>query len=130
MAGNVGRADTIRKNNVVIVGVQDKRISWSGESIDVTSDEDVGVRKLLEDYGQQQLSISISGVFKDPTFRAIALNSSTSGHLTDITYHFADGSSIAGDVLLVGYDDGGPYNDATTFSVTLEYSNTWTLVPA
>lgn len=131
MAGNVGRADTIRKNNVVIAGVREKSLSWAGDPIDVTSDEDAGLRKLLEDYGQQQLSISLSGVFKnDTTFRAIALNSATSGHLNDVTYHFADGSSITGDVLLVGYEEGAPYNDATTFSVTLEYSDTWTLVSA
>lgn len=131
MAGNVGRADSIRKNNVVIAGVREKSLSWAGDPIDVTSDEDAGLRKLLEDYGQQQLSISLSGVFKDDTtFRDIALSSGTSGLLNDITYLFADGSSITGDVLLVGYEEGAPYNDATTFSVTLEYSDTWTLVPA
>ena len=131
MAGNVGRADSIRKNNVVIAGVREKSLSWSGEPIDVTSDEDGGIRKLIEDYGQEQLSISLSGVFKDDTtFRDIALNPGTTGLLTDITYNFADGSSITGDVLLVGYEEGAPYQDATTFSVTLEYSDTWTLVSA
>lgn len=131
MAGNVGRADLIKKNNVAIAGVREKSLSWAGDAIDVTSDEDGGIRKLLEVYGQQQLSISVSGIFKDDlTFRNIALNTGTTGLLTDITYEFSDGTTITGDVLLVGYEEGAPYKDATTFSVTLEYADAWTLNPA
>jgi predicted secreted protein len=131
MAGNVGRADVIKKNGVVIAGVREKSLSWAGEAIDVTSNEDGGIRRLLAEYGQQQLSISLSGVFKDDlTFRNIALNTGTTGHLTDITYEFEDGSEISGPVLLVSYEEGAPYKDATTFSVSLEYSDTWTFTPA
>lgn len=127
MAGNVGRADSIEKNSVVIAGVREKSLAWAGEAIDVTSDEDGGIRRLLSEYGQQQLTISGSGVFKTGgPFRAIALTPGTSGLLTDIQYKFADGGTITGDVLFTSYDEGAPYSEATTFSFTLEYSDTWT----
>lgn len=131
MPGNVGRADAILRNAVAVAGVREKSLSWGGEPIDVTSDEDGGIRQLIEDYGQQQLTISGSGVFKDDTtFRDIALTTGTTGLITDLTYVFADGSSITGDVLLTSYEEGAPYNDATTFTFTLEYTEAWTLVPA
>lgn len=128
MAGNVGRSDSIQKNSVVIAGVRNKSLAWGGEPIDVTSDEDGGIRQLIEDYGQQQLTISGDGVYKDDTtFRDIALTTATTGLLTDVSYVFADGTSITGDVLLTSYEEGAPYNDATTFSFTLEYTGNWTL---
>lgn len=131
MAGNAGRRDAIKKNAVVIAGVREKSLAWAGEPIDTTSDEDGGIRQLIEDYGQQQLTISGSGVFKDDTtFRDVALVTGTTGLLTDIVYEFADGSSITGDVLLTSYEEGAPYNDATTFTFTLEYTEAWTLVSA
>lgn len=128
MAGNAGRRDAIKKNSLVIAGVRNKSLAWAGEAIDVTSDEDGGIRQLIEDYGQQQLTISGDGLFKDDTtFRDIALTAGTTGLLTDVVYEFADGSSISGDVLLTSYDEGAPHNDATTFSFTLEYTGEWTL---
>lgn len=131
MAGNVGRADVIKKNDAVIVGVREKTISWAGEPIDVTAGEDNGIRKLLDVYGEQQLTISFSGVYKDDTtFRDTSLTTGTSGLLTDITYEFADGTFISGDVLLTSYEEGAPYKDATTFSATIEYTEAWTLNPA
>lgn len=131
MAGNVGRADAIKKNDVVIAGIRNKNIAWAGEPIDETSGEDNGIRKLLAEFGQQQLSISGDGVFKDDAiFRSIAYTIGTSKLLTDITYEFANGDVISGDVLLTTYDTGSPYNDATTFSFTLEYAGEWTLTEA
>ena len=131
MAGNVGRADAIKKGVAVIAGVREKTIAWAGEAIDVTSDEDGGIRQLLGVYGQQQLTISGSGVYKDDeTFRSVALNTGTTGLLTDVTYEFANGDVVSGDVLLTSYEEGAPYQDATTFSFTLEYTAGWTLTPA
>ena len=128
MAGNIGRSDALKKNNVVIAGVRDKNISWAGEAIDNTSAEDGGIRQLLSEYGQQQLTISGSGVYKDDeTFRLIALNPATSGLLTDVTYEFANGDVISGDVLLTSYNETGPYKESTTFDFTLEFSSNWTL---
>ena len=126
MAGNAGRFDAIKKTDVVIAGIREKSLAWSGEAIDVTSDEDGGIRQLIEEYGQQQLSISGSGVYKDDTtFRLIALTAGSTGLLTDITYEFSNGDIISGDVLLTSYNEGAPYKDATTFDFTLEYAGEW-----
>ena len=128
MPGNVGRADTITIAAATVAGIREKSLTWAGEPIDVTSEEDGGIRQLLDVYGQQQLSLSVSGVFKDDTtIRDICLDPTASGEVTDLVYTFADGTSITGNVLLVGYDEGAPYNDATTFSVTIEYTGDWVL---
>jgi len=131
MSGNVGRADAILKDGSAIAGIREKSIAWSGETVDLTSGEDNGIRKLLDQYGQQQLTVSGSGVYKDDaTFRNVALSSSTTGLMTDITYEFSNGDKITGDVILSSYNEGAPYKDATTFDFTLEYTGDWVLVEA
>jgi predicted secreted protein len=131
MAGNVGRLDLIKKNDIVMAGVREKTISWAGEVIDVTSGEDNGIRRLIDDagadaYGQQQLTISVSGLLKNfTTLRLIALNNTLTGVMDDITYEFANGDVISGDVLMSSYEEGAPYNGATTFSATFEFTGQW-----
>lgn len=136
MAGNVGRLDLLKKNNIVMAGVREKTISFSGEVIDSTSTEDNGFRKLIDDvgancYGQRQLTISCSGILKDfTTLRSIALNPALAGVIDDITYEFADGTEISGDVIMSSYEEGAPYNGATTFSATFEFTGVHSFTPA
>jgi predicted secreted protein len=137
MAGNVGRLDLLKKNNIVIAGVREKSISWAGEVIDSTSGEDNGFRRLIDDagqdaYGQVQLSISFSGLVKESAnnIRLIALNPALSGVLDDITYEFANGDRISGDVILSSYEESGSYKDASTFSAQLEFTGLWVYTPA
>ena len=136
MAGNVGRLDLLKKNGIVIAGVGEKTISYSGEVIDSASTEDNGFRKLIDDvgancYGQRQLTISCSGIVKDfNTLRMIAFNPALAGVIDDITYEFADGSEISGDVIMSSYEEGATFKDSTTFSATFEFTGAWTWTPA
>ena len=129
MAASIGRATLLKKNAVAIAGIRTKSISWSGDSIDVTTDEDSGVRLLLAESSQEQISISFDGVEKSTTIRDIALTIGTTKMLTDITYELDDGTVISGDFRLVSYERGSPYQDGTTFSGSLESSGPWVLTP-
>ena len=130
MAKSIGRATLLKKNDVAIAGVRTKSISWSGESIDVTTNEDAGVRLLLAESAQEQIDIAFDGIEEDGVIRDIALAIGTSKMLTDITYELDNGDVISGDFRLSSYDRGNPYNDGTTFSATLESSGAWTVTPA
>ena len=136
MVGNVGRAASLEKNSVVLAGVRTKTLTWGGESIDVTSGEDDGIRLLLSASGQEQLDIPVEGVTKDDTLLNIALDTTADKMLTDITLTFdirnptnTTAATLSGNFRLSGYEEGMAYNDAITFSVTLESSGAWTFTP-
>lgn len=136
MAGFVGREALLTKGATVLAGVRTKGLNWSGESIDVTSGEDDGLRLLLAASGQEQIDIPIDGIFKDDTLLNIVLDTTQSKLLTDIELELGiinptntTKATITGDFRLSGFEVGMPYNDASTFSGTLESSGAWVYTP-
>lgn len=131
MPAAIGRTGYIKKNNVVIAGIKNISLSWSGESVDVTTSEDLGKRLLLAESSQEKLDISFEGITKDVVFQALALGSA-SKMLTDITIEFplfgagSSGADISGNFRLVSYENEMPLDDAVTFTGSLESSGAWT----
>lgn len=131
----VGRNLKLMKNTEVVAGVRTKTLSWSGESIDITSGEDSGFRTLEAASGQEQIDISFEGIMKEETFRELVLGN-TSKMLTDITLEFpilgdtnTTAATLTGDFRISSFEEGAAYNDAVTFSGTLESSGEWTYTP-
>lgn len=130
----VGRKLLLKKGSTVLAGLRTKSLAWSGESVDMTTAEDDGKRLLDELSGQEQIDISIDGIMKGSTLRDLVLGSS-SKMLTDVTIEWpasasgATPASLSGDFRLSAYEEGAPYNDAITFSGTLESSGDWTYTP-
>jgi len=125
MPASTGRSALLKKGATTLLGMRTKSFSWGGTSIDITSDEDGGVRTLMAESGQEQLDISFDGVAKDSVIRLLALVYATSKMLTDVTLVMTDGT-IAGNFRLTSYEEGMPYQDGKTFSGTLESSGSWT----
>jgi len=134
MAGSVGREFLVKKNSIVLLGLRAKTFSFAGESIDITSGEDNGFRTLLSPSGQQSIDISFDGVAKDALIRDLVLTGSDL-LLTDIELEWplsdagTTPATLTGTFRLNGYEEGQPYNEATTFSSTLMSSGTWTYTP-
>lgn len=120
MPGFVGRNIGFTWNGQPIAGLREKGIARAGEPINVTSDENDGVRELLANVAAEStVDISLSGVTKDEVL-ALAWHT---GQLTGtfvITY--PNGTVLSGTAFLASYNDTGPYNDATTFDATLQSS--------
>jgi predicted secreted protein len=132
MAAKIGRELLIKKGATVLAGVRTKSMSYAGEPIDISGDDDAGFRTFLTETGQEALDLSVEGITKDATLRAIALGSG-SLMLTDITLNFpltgtqaTTGDEISGDFVLAGLEETGAYNDAMTFSASLQSSGAWT----
>lgn len=128
----VGRKLIIKKADTRIAGLRTASLAWGGESIDLTSGEDNGFRLLDEASGQEQLDISGEGIMKEELFRELALSGS-SKMLEDITieYPILDSANttpatMTGNFRLSSFEESAPYNDAITFSYTLESSGEWT----
>jgi predicted secreted protein len=116
VAEDLGRAIAFTWNGNAIPGVRQKAIKRNGAAVDVTSDENSGVRKLLEDAAQDNIDISLSGVTKVRTLMQ-DWHAGTRTRAVVITY--PDGSTLAGNFFLQDYTDTGPYNEAITFEAEL-----------
>jgi len=129
----VGRTLLLKKNDVVLAGLRSASLSWSGESIDLTTGEDSGKRVLEALSAQEQIDISAEGLMKEEQIRTLVLGSA-SKMLTDITIEFpildtatnSTAATLSGNFRISSFEEGAPYNDAITFSISLESSEAWT----
>lgn len=121
-----GRSLLIKKGSTVLAGMRTKGVAINGEPIDITSDDDSGYRTLLSDVGTLSVDLSIEGITKDDTLKALILAGGTSLMLTDITVEYPDGQSLAGNFFLTSLEETGAYNEAVTFSGSLQSSGAWT----
>lgn len=129
MAAAKGRLLQILKGGVAIAGVRTKGVAINGEPIDITSDDDGGYRTMLDDPGTMSLDLSVEGVTKDDELlQAIAAGANLK--LTDITINYPDGATMAGDFFLNSLEETGPYNEAVTFTASLQSSGVFTYTPA
>jgi predicted secreted protein len=134
MAGFIGREFLVKKNSVELLGLRAKTVSFAGESIDITTGEDDGFRTLLGPSGQQSIDISFDGIAKDALIRDLMISGGNL-LLTDIELEWplsSGGSTpatLTGNFRLNGYEEGQPYNEATTFSSSLMSSGTWVYTP-
>jgi len=133
--GAASRLLRVSKNAIPLLGVSAKTISAGSESIDVTTDEDVGFRTLLGVAGVETLDISGSGVTKDEILRQLALTGG-SKLLTDITIEYppvgtqTTGDEIAGDFYFNSFNEtGGGSDGAIEFDFSMQSSGAWTLTP-
>lgn len=128
MAAAKGRSLLVKRGTVVIAGIRTKTISYGGEPIDVTTDDDSGFRTLLTDAAQMQIDLSVEGITKDDELRAVVM-AGGSMMLTDITIEYPDGATLTGDFFLASVEESGAYNDAITFTGSLQSSGAWTYTP-
>ena len=117
---NIGRKMTVSIGGSVIAGCRTKSVSISKTPIDVTDDDDDGVRKLLAEAGQVDVSISVDGITKSTVLRDAA--KAPEGALSAVVVTFGDAGTFTGNCFVSSYEESGSYNDAVTFSATLEFA--------
>lgn len=130
--GLVGRAVKAYKGDEdtgTLFIARSKTITLGSESIDVTSDGDDGFRTLLSDPAQRSIDMSLEGVLRQDDFVGQFLDPSNTTFLEDYTLVFPGIGSVTGDFFLSNFELGAPYNEATTFTTTLESSGEWTFAP-
>jgi len=129
MAANLGRNLLLKTSTTVIAGVRTKGVSLNKEPVDVTTDDDSGYRTLLSEAGQVSLDLSLDGITKDDELRASILGGTTMT-LTDVTLEYPNGDVLSfTEVMLTSLEESGAYNDAITFTATLQSSGEWTYTP-
>lgn len=122
-----GRSVLIHRNGVLVAGARAKSITINGSPIDITNDDDDGVRKLMEEPGQLDVEITVSGVVMNANLRFESLSLNDRVKPTD--FIFGTGSPTnrySGDFFLSSYSEGHPYQEAGTFEATFLSAGTVT----
>lgn len=117
-----------------IQGVREKGVECNGEPIDITSDENDGIRTLLSLAAQDEVNLTLSGVTKDTRLKAAwfarGADNEASERMQHVTLQYPDGSQISGDFFMASYTEGENYKEATTFQTSLQSSGPVTFTPA
>lgn len=132
MAETAGRDFVVKKNGTTLASVRQKSVSWGGELIDITTDDDNGATTYFADeFASTSLEISVEGLTDDDVLTDAAYATSHAAkHLSDITLERANGDVISGTFILTNYVETGSYQEASTFTATLVRSGIHTWTPA
>lgn len=128
-----GRAITVKRGAgpTLIGGVRTKSMTINGSSIDVTNDDDSGIRKLMDEPGELSVSITVGGIIKSDTLRIESLNSTDRVDATEFGFPGSGtNGKIAGQFFLASYTETGEYQGAQTFQATFESAGACTYTAA
>ncbi len=107
---------------------QTNSLTINRESIDVTTKEDDGVRRLLAETGTFSVDTSVEGVLKDTTILAIAVDP-TQTTLVPARLLIAGLGTMTGDWFMGNFESSGAEGaEAITFTANLASSGTVTFV--
>lgn len=97
----------------IIAGVRTKTITFEGEPIDTTSDENNGWRNLIPTYGTRGVTLAVEGVVKSHQLKIAAFSQAV---MSDLTLEWPDGFLIEGSFALANYAETGAHDGEMTFS--------------
>ena len=132
MAGQAraGRNMKIEKGGVPLAGIRTKSFSIENEAIDITDDDDSGIRTLLEtvaggtlEVASKQVTVTFDGITKDDELIKAAAQGLTLVNEYDLI--LASGAKITGDFALTATNLSGEYQGATQFDGELQSTGPW-----
>lgn len=113
-----------------VAGLRTTSLSINGEMIDVT-DKDSGdqMRELLDGGGVKSMTVTGAGVFEDDASQTALEEKALSGEIANYQIAFESGRTYQGAFQVTNVEYTGEYNEAHTYSVTLESSGKITVTP-
>lgn len=136
MAKQMGRAVLVQvelpANSGTFVslgGTRTKSVKINNEQVDVTDADSSGTKTLLEGAGVNSIQVTASGLFSDEeTFDTVREAAENNQHLNfKVVFPGATYSRVyEGEFAPSSFEEGGEFNGAVTFSLTLDSSGTIT----
>lgn len=131
MTAKAGRLFVLKKDGTIWAGLQENDLSEDTGAVEITSKDDSGNQTYGDFVGMRAGTMNASGIWKDDTFRAIAMAGTDSSKLlTDVTLEYADGATRTGNVVMTNYTATGAHDGAEIFSCTLQTSGAQTYTAA
>jgi predicted secreted protein len=130
MEGYVGREleiIDIATGFVCVAGVRNDGISVNNEPIDVTYKSSDGIRRLLEESAQSGIDLSIDGICLETDWLEDSIN--RTNLIKSLQINHPAGIIILGKFRLNSYEEAAPYNEALTFTASLQSCAPYTTAP-
>lgn len=106
----------------VVAGLRSNAVSLDNDLQDATTLDSQGFRELLPDAGVQRLSVEAEGLANDNAAWARLHASAVARQVERCRITFDNGDRFQGDFAIARFVRTGSYNEAETFSLTLESS--------
>src|SRR5690606_2769365 len=114
-----------------VAGLRTTSLSINGEVIDVTDkDSEDQMRELLDGGGVKAMAVTGAGAVEDDGAQTALEERALSGEIANDRIALASGRTYQGAFQVTNGEYTGEYNDAHTYSVTLESSGKITVTPA
>lgn len=118
MPKQLGRKVILKLNGTAIAAGRTKSLTINNSSVNVTTDDDLGIQTLLDEYGEKSVEVSIDGIATDEVLLNLSLTTRPEAALV-----FDFGTyTITGDFFMTSYSGSMPYNEAATFSASFSSS--------
>lgn len=132
MAVQLGRLFLIQVSNggwQTIGGMQATSAAFGNILVDATDTTSGGWRQILEDCGNQTLTISGSGIFKGSLGEQLLLDRILDHNFILMRAMFADGTYFQCNILVTKLEFTGAHNGARLYNMTLESTGAVTQGP-
>ncbi len=127
MAAASGRLLTITWDAVVLLGVRTRGFSITNDMIDVTTDDDVGWRKLLATPGLRAIEATVGGITQNQILLASIMEASITGETLVVNLPTTTGT-LTGTFFVSSYEENGEHDGAAEFTATFMSSGAVTYV--
>lgn len=119
----IGDGGTPTEAFTTVAGLNTTSLTINNETVDVTTKDDEGWRKLLAGASFRTMSVSGNGIIQDATNKETLVNNAINGTINNYQLVFADGAQFEGAFQVTSVELSGEHNGALTYSVSLESSD-------
>ncbi len=113
----MGRAYTISVDGTDVATARTKGFTINNTVVNVSSDVDSGLQRLLDVPGEKSIEVSVEGLV-DPTDTTLFDLANSGTDIVGSVVFTSSTETITGDFAITSYNEGMPYNDAVTFSAS------------
>lgn len=128
MTEKLGRNVTISIDGDIQATARTKSFNINNSPINITSDGDDGLQRLLDEPGEKAIEITVDGIADiNPATGTTALKDKalTNSLLSALILDYGD-YTLSGNFFQASYTENGAYNDAMSFSASYSSSGTVT----
>lgn len=134
MAAQKGISMLLRLGTVAspttVAGLQNVTLSLNNEMVDVTNKDSNGYRTLLAQAGTGSVTITANGTAESAASFETLQGYAFANTINTMNTIWGDGDTLEVQFQITKFEIAGGYNDAQTFSITLESSGQWTFTAA
>lgn len=113
-----GRQLTIDWASTTLVGIRTRSYTVTNDYVDVTTDDDEGWRKLLDDPATRSVEVTVGGITGDQTLLSAIMAANVDGGTVTVNLPTNTGASLSGDFMVSSYEGNGEHDGAYEFSAT------------